>query len=112
MRRIKKEYEDLLNTKEDIFKSRDLYLQHIFKRTNQIRNQVIHFKSEQKYKTIWKTITAFVFGLIGYSTSNPTLKPMAYASAGITGVGAIINGYNWGELQALVNRLEKTGYIV
>jgi hypothetical protein len=47
------------------------------------------------------------------NTNSDIFKKSEYYVASLfTGLGAIINAYNWGELHKLVHQLEKTGYII
>ncbi len=110
--RIKKEYENLLKTPADIFKKPEHHLEHIIKRSNEIRGHVIEFKSWQMKMAAVKSVVSIFFGWIGFSTGNPTVKPLAYAASGFAGAGAILNAYNWGALHKLVHQLEETGYII
>ncbi|CAF1472502.1 unnamed protein product [Adineta ricciae] len=109
---IQKEYEDLSNTDPKIFAARKYYVQHIFKRTNEIRNNVVNFKKWQRIRTIVKTIFATVFGWIGYSATDTAVKTAAFISSGIAGTSAAFDAYNWRALHKLVEHLDKTGYIV
>ncbi|CAF1472567.1 unnamed protein product [Adineta ricciae] len=108
---LQKEYEDLSNTDPKIFAAEEYYLQNIFKRTNEIRNNVVNFKKWQRIRTIVKTIFSTVFGWIGYSAIDTTVKTAAFISSGIAGTSAAFDAYNWHALHKLVEHLDRTGYI-
>ena len=112
MNRIYREYDDLAKTQVGDYKDSEQFLKHMIKRSNQIRAQAIAVKSWQGRMGFLKTIIATVFGWIGLSTSSPVLKPLAYLGSLYSGLGALINGYNWGALHNLVHRLEQAGYII
>ena len=110
--RIIKEYDGLVKTRIDDYKEATYYIKHMVARSNQIRGQVTALKSRQGRMAILKSIIAGAFSWIGLSTQNQVVKSMAYVASVITGLGALINGYNWGVLRDLVHRLEQTGYII
>lgn len=110
--RIRKEYDDLLKTRPDDYKKREDYKTHMVKRSDQIRGQVIAFNSRQGRMATLKSMIAGAFSWVGLSTQSQAVKSMAYAASLFTGLGALINGYNWGVLHDLVHRLEQTGYII
>lgn len=109
---VKKEYTDLMNTPASDFITAEVYLKHIFKQTNIIRNHVVQIKSWQTQKTIFKAIMSVIFGWLGWSTKDPVLTWSSYIASVASGTAAAINTYNWYELNKLVDKLDKSGYIV
>ncbi len=110
--RIKEEYDDICTTPIHQFATPADHREYVIKRFTQLRGHIITLKKQQWQTGTLKLMFTVFLGWIGYSTHNPTIKPVAYATSFFCGTAALVNAYNWGELNELTIRLGEHKYLV
>ncbi|CAF1135444.1 unnamed protein product [Adineta ricciae] len=110
--RVKQEYENLLKMDPSDFATLEKHIEHITKRTKEIRDQIIALKEQQLYSGVYKAVGAIALAPIAYFTGSSVLMTSMTAASLGTGLASIINFYNCYELGQMIKQLEQNGLIV
>ncbi|CAF1634261.1 unnamed protein product, partial [Didymodactylos carnosus] len=80
-------------------------------RLKEIKEEIISMKERQKIAGYAKGIMALAFGGLGYGSESAMARCAMFAASGITGAAALINFYNYRELNLLLEKMEKDGLL-
>lgn len=102
----------MLKVSVDDFRSKDTYLEFLKTRSREIRDQIEAVRSEQRNWFVVNTIFSGLFSFVGVSAKSQGLQSGMFVASALSGIAALISAYNCQQLTELLQRLERSGYLV